>query len=231
MAIFECARRLAFQVKKDLLSRLRRGRRVYTSSCREAKMETRLKHSWRTKTCRSLRSWPVGWLCRLVCGSPGRRLRRPKVNSNDPNVALVDNCDPATFNAAIPGVCATTPHRHDTPFLEFVGLLFSPLAKNIIGHPAWHFAPGYISIRAGQTVRVTNAGGEGHTFTEVIAFGGGFVPLLNGVGGPAGTVPLETAAACLPPPGTVAPVIPSRSRGFPPGCTSSSAVSTPGCAR
>ena len=76
-----------------------------------------------------------------------------QVNSNDPNVALVDNCDPATFNAAIgPGTCAATPHRHDTTFAEFVGLLFSPLAANIIGHPAWQFAPGYISIRAGQTV-------------------------------------------------------------------------------
>jgi plastocyanin len=121
-----------------------------------------------------------------------------QVNSNDPNVALVDNCDPATFNAAIgPGTCAATPHHHDTTFAEFIGLLFSPLAANVIGHPAWQFAPGYVSVRAGQTVRVTNAGGEGHTFTEVTAFGGGFLPFLNGVGGPAGTVPLVPATACL----------------------------------
>jgi plastocyanin len=120
-----------------------------------------------------------------------------QVNSNDPKIAIVDNCDPATFNAVIPGVCATTPHGHDTTFQEFVGLLFSPLAANVIGHPAWQFAPGYISIRAGQTVRAPNAGGEAHTFTEVAAFGGGFVPLLNGVGGPAGTVPLAPAPACM----------------------------------
>src|SRR6266700_477698 len=127
-----------------------------------------------------------------------------QVNSNDANVALVDNCDPETFNAAVgPGTCATTPHPHDTTFAEFIGLLFSPLATNIIGHPAWQFSPGYISVRAGQTVRATNAGGEDHTFTEVTAFGGGFVPPLNGVGGPAGTVALIPAAACLPPPGTV----------------------------
>ena len=88
-------------------------------------------------------------------------------------------------------------HRHDTTFAEFIGLLFSPLAANIIGHPAWQFAPGYISVRAGQTVRATNAGGEAHTFTEVTAFGGGFLPFLNGVGGPAGTVPLVPAPACL----------------------------------
>src|SRR5215471_14096057 len=128
-----------------------------------------------------------------------------QVNSNDPKVAIVDNCDPATFNAVIPGVCATTPHGHDTTFQEFVGLLFSPLAANVIGHPAWQFAPGYISISAGQIVRVTNAGGENHTFTEVPAFGGGFVPPLNGVGGPAGTVPLVEAEACTVSPGIIAP--------------------------
>ncbi len=100
-----------------------------------------------------------------------------QVNSNDANVALVDNCDPETFNAAVgPGTCATTPHPHDTTFAEFIGLLFSPLATNIIGHPAWQFSPGYISVRAGQTVRATNAGGEDHTFTEVTR--GAPVPVL-----------------------------------------------------
>ena len=129
-----------------------------------------------------------------------------QVNSNDPNVALVDNCDPATFNAFVgPGTCAPTPHQHDTPFLEFIDLLFSPLAANVIGHPAWQFSPGHISVPAGQTVRVTNVGGEDHTFTEVTEFGGGFVPPLNGVGGPAGTVPLVPAGACLSSPAVVAP--------------------------
>jgi plastocyanin len=141
-----------------------------------------------------------------------------QVNSNAPNVALVDNCDPATFNAAIgPGTCAATPHKHDTTFAEFVGLLFSPLAANIIGHPAWNFAPGYISVRAGQTVRVTNAGGEGHTFTEVAMFGGGFVPLLNGVGGPAGTVPLVEAGGCMASPPVVAPGNTVQIKGLSPG--------------
>jgi len=148
----------------------------------------------------------------------GTKVATAQVNSNDANVALVDNCDPATFNASVgPGTCATTPHRHDTPFLEFIGLLFSPLAKNIIGHPAWQFSPGYISARAGQTVRATNAGGEGHTFTEVTAFGGGFVPPLNGVGGPTGTVPLVPAAACLASPEVVAPGDTVKITGLSPG--------------
>ena len=141
-----------------------------------------------------------------------------QVNSNDPKIALVDNCDPATFNAAIgPGTCAATPHQHDTTFAEFVGLLFSPLAANVIGHPAWYFAPGHIAIPAGQTVRVTNAGGEDHTFTEVTEFGGGFVPFLNGVGGPAGTVPLVQAGACLASPETIVPGNTMQITGLSPG--------------
>ena len=126
----------------------------------------------------------------------GARVTTAQVHSNDANIALVDNCDPATFNAAIPDVCAQTPHKLDTTFAEFLDLLFSPLAANIIGHPAWNFSPGYVSIRSGQTVRGTNVGGEVHTFTEVTDFGGGVVPALNGVGGPPGTVPLVLAPEC-----------------------------------
>ena len=139
----------------------------------------------------------VGGLVVLVgLWTIGARVTTAQVHSNNPDVALVDNCDPATFNAVRPGLCAQTPHRLDTTFAEFQALLFSPLATNIIGHPAWNFSPGHISIRAGQTVRAINAGGEGHTFTEVAAFGGGVVPALNGVGGPTGTVPLVPAPAC-----------------------------------
>lgn len=141
-----------------------------------------------------------------------------QVHSNAPKIAMVDNCDPATFNAAIgPGTCAPTPHKLDTTFADFVGLLFSPLAANVIGHPAWQFAPGLISVSAGQTVRVTNAGGEDHTFTEVTDFGGGFVPLLNGVGGPAGTVPLVQAGACLASPEIVGPGSTAEITGLAPG--------------
>jgi len=141
-----------------------------------------------------------------------------QVNSNDPNVALVDNCDPATFNAAFgPGTCVATPHKNDTTLAEFFGLLFSPLAANVIGHPAWSFSPGYISVQSGKTVRVTNAGGEGHTFTEVAAFGGGFIPALNGDGGPAGTVPLIEAGACMVSPVVVAPGKAVQIKGLSPG--------------
>ena len=121
-----------------------------------------------------------------------------QVNSDDPRIALADQCDPATFPS---GLCVATPHRADVTFAQFGALLFSPLIATVVGHPAWRFEPAYLDLRAGHTLRVTNSGGENHTFTEVATFGGGFVPPLNGVGA-AGKIPLTPAAACVPPPGT-----------------------------
>ena len=144
----------------------------------------------------------------------GTKVGTAQVNSNDPRIALVDNCDPVTFTAAFgPGVCVSTPHKLDTPFAEFFALLSSPLSAAVVGHPAWRFDPGYVSIRAGQTVFATNTGGEGHTFTEVAAYGGGFVPF------PPLNFGLATAPACVPPPGTtiVAPGQTSRITGLAPG--------------
>ena len=66
-------------------------------------------------------------------------------------------------------------------------------------------------------MQAKNAGGEAHTFTEVTAFGGGFVPPLNGVGGPAGTVPLVPAAACLASPEIVPPGATVQIKGLSPG--------------
>jgi plastocyanin len=138
-----------------------------------------------------------------------------QVNSDDPRIALADQCDPATFPS---GLCVATPHTGEVTFAEFRGLLFSPLIATVVGHPAWRFEPSYLELRSGHTLRVTNNGGENHTFTEVVAFGGGFVPALNGVG-VAGKVPLTAAAACAPPPGTaiVAPGSTMEITGLPPG--------------
>ncbi len=157
---------------------------------------------------RKLRMLAYGLAVLVGAWAIGKNVATAQVASNDPRIALVDNCDPPTFNAVIPGVCTPTPHRFDTTFAEFIALLFSPLTVTTVGHPAWNFTPGYISVRAGQTVRAINAGGEGHTFTEVANFGGGFVPLLNGAvspPAPAGTVPLALAPACALVPGVPAP--------------------------
>jgi plastocyanin len=112
----------------------------------------------------------------------GAAVARAEENSEDHKVALLDNCDPTTFNAVL-GANACV-GRGDTTFPEFLAVLFSPLidqSKTFVGHPAWRFAPSYLDVRAGKTLRVTNNGGEGHTFTEVVNYGGGSIGVLNGV--------------------------------------------------
>jgi plastocyanin len=109
-----------------------------------------------------------------------------KAQGNDPNVVMLDNCshtDPAY--GAFGGCPEGSPlrgYRGDVTVAEFFELLTSPLTAmgQIIGHPSWRNEPSYITVRAGQQVRVSNRGGRVHTFTEVQDFGGGFVPPLNG---------------------------------------------------
>ena len=118
---------------------------------------------------------------------------KAQVRGHDPNIAMMDNCsedDPAydpfggcPEGAPFPG---SKSYTGDVSAAEFFELLFSPLGGGqVIGHPSWRNEPSYISVREGQTVRVTNRGGRQHTFTEVGNFGGGFVGLLNGTLTPA----------------------------------------------
>jgi hypothetical protein len=104
-------------------------------------------------------------------------------------ITMRDACDPATFNAAIgPGTCMPG-HHGNTAFLDFVGELQS---DQIAG--AWRFNPmlnttegtlrlARLDLTSGDQTTIQNAGGEGHTFTRVNKFGGGFVPPLNGLSG------------------------------------------------
>jgi plastocyanin len=87
-------------------------------------------------------------------------------------VQVLDDCDPATFNAAIgPGTCVKD---GGTTFQAFIGQL---LAQGRA--PAWRFAPGQLKLDAGGTLAAHNRGGEDHTFTEVANFGGGCIAALN----------------------------------------------------
>ena len=104
----------------------------------------------------------------------------------DPNIVMADDCSPddPAWNSV--GGCPESDapraraYKGDVTVAEFFALLTSPLAPNdVIGHPSWRNEPSYVSIRSGQTLRVTNRGGRVHTFTPVQDFGGGFVPLLN----------------------------------------------------
>ena len=87
-------------------------------------------------------------------------------------VQVLDDCDPATFNAAIgPGTCIKD---GGTTFSEFIAQL---LAQGRA--PAWRFAPEQLKLEAGGTLQAQNRGGEDHTFTEVANFGGGCIQALN----------------------------------------------------
>jgi hypothetical protein len=89
-------------------------------------------------------------------------------------VTMFDACDPETFDAQFgPGTC-TRPG----------GVTFPKFIEELIRHGsagAWHFAPGVLTMKVGQTLLVLNKGGEVHTFTEVDEFGGGIVPELNAI--------------------------------------------------
>jgi plastocyanin len=89
-------------------------------------------------------------------------------------VGILDRCDPATFNAMFgDGTCVMRNGGvHVGTFLERVN-------PKDGGHQAWRFTPERLRLKSGDTLLLDNRGGETHTFTEVVAFGGGFVPELN----------------------------------------------------
>jgi plastocyanin len=89
---------------------------------------------------------------------------------------MMDACDPDSFNAAIgPGTCIRSGGTKCDTFLKQLE------ANQRAG--AWGFRPGDTTAKVGQTFLAINRGGETHTFTEVDAFGGGIVPLLNTLSG------------------------------------------------
>ena len=106
-------------------------------------------------------------------------------------VFAMDRCEPDSFNAVLgPGGCI---RNGGVTFENFVRRL-NPKDG---GHNAWRFSRHDVDLKSGQSLSVTNTGGEEHTFTEVVDFGAGFVPDLN---------------AALPP-GT-APAVPVGDLGF-----------------
>jgi hypothetical protein len=90
------------------------------------------------------------------------------------DVQIMDRCDPASFNAMFgDGIC--TLRNSGVPVEQFL----ARLNLRDGGHSAWRFSPGQISLNPGQTLQLNNRGGETHTFTEVVSFGGGIVAPLN----------------------------------------------------
>ena len=91
-------------------------------------------------------------------------------------VRMLDQCDPATFTAVPPpnGPISCVGDG-DVTFAELVATLNPAIG----GHEDWKFKPSDAKLKSGSSLHVVNRGGETHTFTEVSAFGLGFVPQLN----------------------------------------------------
>jgi plastocyanin len=98
------------------------------------------------------------------------------IPNNDVNVSIQDQCDSATFNAALgAGTC----HRNGSvTFAQFNAELAATHRVAL-----WQFVPSLFNVRIGQSIHALNQGGELHTFTEVENFGGGIVPALNTASG------------------------------------------------
>jgi hypothetical protein len=89
-----------------------------------------------------------------------------------------DDCDPASFNAAVGAGTCVTRFDGDTTFEEFIEELTE---DREVG--AWRFNPDVVTLDRGQRTVFESRGGEFHTFTRVARFGGGIVPDLNELSG------------------------------------------------
>ena len=117
--------------------------------------------------------------------SPNTTVALSKEDQHAGAIVAHDNCDPASFNAALQDPNACVKHGHQT-FQQFIAeLQATGDARD------WRFTPDQITGRFGVGLLGHNVGGEEHTFTPVHAFAGGFVDVLNGI------LNLQPAPECL----------------------------------
>jgi plastocyanin len=131
-------------------------------------------------------------------------LSTPSVADGGHKIRILDDCDPASFNAVLGDGACIPPHGHGhdhTTFDAFISELQATQAA-----ADWKFKPSMLTIRAGRPVILENRGGETHSFTMVKAFGGGFVPVLNQLSG--NPEPAEECATTAPD-GSLVPQPPS----------------------
>jgi hypothetical protein len=94
----------------------------------------------------------------------------------DKKIRMYDDCEATSFNAVLgDGSCIGNGH---TTFAEFI----EELEETQDVH-TWRNQPSQMHVNVGRPTFIENRGGEVHTFTPVAAFGGGFIPDLNGLSG------------------------------------------------
>jgi plastocyanin len=110
--------------------------------------------------------------------------------SDGKTVKAIDACDPSSFNAALgEGACVRDGGGHRT---SFDSLVKSMMQKGENGR--WKFSKDDVKLDAGETLHVEmGRGGEGHTFTEVPAYGPGCVQLVNDLIGAVGAPATDCA--------------------------------------
>jgi plastocyanin len=100
-------------------------------------------------------------------------------NGSTSRIELRDDCEPASFNAALgAGTCAHSSTAAGVTLSSFNAEL---QASGKVA--AWQIKPATLTVSEGEVLPVVNTGGETHTYTEVDEFGGGVVPTLNQLSG------------------------------------------------
>lgn len=101
-------------------------------------------------------------------------------------VIALDECDPESFNAVLSESGGGFCHNVSLAAFGYSTKLSDLLNVAENGNPAtnpdtegWDFEPDRLTIKQGTTVSVVDQGGEPHTFTEVKAYGNGFLAPLN----------------------------------------------------
>ena len=110
-------------------------------------------------------------------------------------IKVKDGCDPATFNAALgEGACV---RDGGGARVEFEDLIAKLQKKGSEWH--WRFSHKKVHIDADESLHIVfDKGGEGHTFTEVAAFGPGCVPEINDLIGAVGAPAADCTEAVEP---------------------------------
>ena len=115
----------------------------------------------------------AGWV--ILAGAPRVRAQGNGNSADIAQVVALDECDPTTFNAfAGPDFCKNITLGYSTTLANLLAG-----AEAGTPDPGWDFEPDTLTIKEGTVVSVVDQGGEPHTFTEVKAFGNGFLPPLN----------------------------------------------------